>query len=91
LQSFSRFLRREQVLASYRRWRGVELSLQRIARHSPRFAPIADAMPAVLLHETSLLRGFEAFFPDLVTHVQSLHTNGHGVTGHGADDVHNED
>lgn len=91
LQSFSRFLQREHVLASYRHWRGVELSLQRIARRSPRFAPIAEAMPAVRFHETSLLRGFEAFFPNLVSYVQSLHINGHGVPGQGAGAAHTED
>jgi len=72
LQRFVNYMQREEVLAGYRYWQGVDLSFRRIAQRSSRFAPIANALPHAQRHEAALLEHFAAFFPELAGHVQML-------------------
>lgn len=67
LQRFSKFLQREEVLLGNLHFAGVEITLDRLSRRSPRFAPMAHGAAMARLHEPVLLTAFNEFFPELVS------------------------
>lgn len=66
LQRFTDFLQRENVLLGNQSYAGVELTLERLSRRSPRFAPMAQGAAVAMAHEAELLAAFELFFPELL-------------------------
>ena len=66
LQRFSHFLQRENVLLGNLHFSGVEITLERLSRRSPRFAPMALGADIARQHEPDLLNAFNGFFPDLM-------------------------
>jgi len=66
LQRFSDFLQDENVLLGNLHYTGVEITLERLSRRKPRFAPMALGAGIARQHEPALLDAFNAFFPDLV-------------------------
>jgi len=67
LQRFSRFLQRENILLGNLHYSGVEITLDRLSRRSPRFAPMAQGAAIARQNEAVLLAAFNEFFPELVT------------------------
>jgi len=66
LQRFAVFLQRENVLLGNRTYAGVELTLERLSRRSPKFAPMADGAAIAAQHEAKIYAAFNAFFPELL-------------------------
>lgn len=66
LQRFADFLQRENILLGNLEYAGVELTLQRLSRRSPKFAPMAQGAAVAAVNETEILDAFNAFFPDLL-------------------------
>ncbi len=66
LQRFADFLQKENVLLGNLHYSGVEITLQRLSRRSPRFLPIVDGAAMALEHEHELLAAFNTFFPELL-------------------------
>lgn len=66
LRRFSAFLQQEQILLGNLHYSGVEITLERLSRRSPRFAPMAHGAAVAKQHEADLLSAFNTFFPELV-------------------------
>ncbi len=66
LQRFIRFIQQENVLLGNLHFGGVELTLQRLSRRSPRFAPIAEGAAVAQKFDSELASGFHGFFPDML-------------------------
>jgi len=66
LQRFSKFLQREEILLGNLHFSGVENTLLRLSRRTPRFAPIAQGAAIARQHESMLFDAFNTFFPELV-------------------------
>ncbi len=66
LQRFSNFLQRENVLLGNLHFSGVEITLERLSKRTPRFAPMALGAGIARQHEAMLLEAFNEFFPDLI-------------------------
>ncbi len=66
LQRFSHFLQRENVLLGNLHYAGVEITLERLSRRTPKFAPMALGADIARQHEPILLAAFNEFFPELV-------------------------
>ena len=66
LQRFSELLQRENILLGNLQYAGVETTLERLSRRSPRFAPMAQGGAIARQHEAQILAAFNAFFPSLV-------------------------
>ena len=65
-------LKRENWLASYASVEGLAQTLDRVANYSPRFAPVADAMPDLLEHRAPFEEHFLSFYPEARQHATSL-------------------
>lgn len=72
LQRFAVFLQRENVLLGNQSYAGVEITLERISRRSPKFAPMTQGAAIALSHEAEILAAFEAFFPELLAKERAL-------------------
>jgi len=66
LQRFSHFLQQENILLGNLHYSGVELTLERLSRRTPRFAPMAQGAAIAKQNESVLLAAFNDFFPELV-------------------------
>ena len=66
LQRFSRFLQRENLLLGNLHFSGVEITLERLSKRSPKFAPLAQGATIAKQNEPVLLDAFNQFFPELV-------------------------
>lgn len=66
LQRFAAFLQRENVLLGNRSYKGVELTLERLSRRSPKFAPLASGAAIAAENEAQIAAAFDAFFPELL-------------------------
>jgi len=67
LQRFSRFLQSENILLANLHYSSVELTLERLSRRTPKFAPMAHGAAIAAQHEPALLAAFNEFFPELVS------------------------
>jgi len=67
LQRFSHFLQRENILLGNLNYSGVEITLERLSKRSPKFAPMAQGAAIAWQHEPTLLAAFNEFFPELVS------------------------
>lgn len=54
-------------LGHYGNFAGLDEVFRRVARRSPRFEPLARALPEVSRHRDRLAGAFDAFFPELVS------------------------
>jgi acyl carrier protein phosphodiesterase len=66
LQRLSDFLQKDGTLLGNLNFEGIEITLNRLARRSSRFAPLADGASVARAHETELSAGFHEFFPELL-------------------------
>lgn len=66
LQRFATFLQRENVLLGNQSYTGVEITLDRLSRRSPKFAPLAQGAAIAASNETRISAAFDAFFPELL-------------------------
>lgn len=65
LQRFADFLQRENILLGNLSYTGVEITLDRLSRRSPKFAPIAQGAAIAAANEAELSAAFDVFFPEL--------------------------
>lgn len=72
LQRFTEFLQRENILLGNLEFAGVELTLQRLSRRSPKFAPMAQGAHIAQQNEPVLLAAFNDFFPELLAKERAL-------------------
>lgn len=66
LQRFASFLQRENVLLGNQDYAGVEITLYRLSKRSPKFAPLAQGAAIAASNEAEISAAFDAFFPDLL-------------------------
>ena len=66
LQRFAAFLQRENVLLGNKRYSGVEITLDRLSRRSPKFAPLAQGAAIAAKFEAEISSAFDTFFPELL-------------------------
>lgn len=66
LQRFSQVLRRERILENNIELSSIELTLSRLSRRSPRFAPLAMGEAELEILRYQLQEPFESFYPDLL-------------------------
>lgn len=66
LQRFATFIERENVLLGNRSYRGVEITLDRLSRRSPKFGPLAQGAAIAAENEAEIVAAFEVFFPELL-------------------------
>ena len=66
LQRFATFLQRENVLLGNQSFTGVELTLDRLSRRSPKFAPLAQGAAIAASNEDEISNAFATFFPELL-------------------------
>lgn len=66
LQRFATFIQRENVLLGNRSYAGVEVTLDRLSKRSPRFGPLAQGAAIAAKNETVISGAFDAFFPELL-------------------------
>jgi len=71
LQRFSDFLQREKVLLGNLHYSGVEITLERLSKRTPKFAPMTQGAAIAKEHEAVLLATFNEFFPELVNRERS--------------------
>jgi len=66
LRRFSHFLQSENVLLGNLAYSGVEITIERLSRRSPKFSPMAQGAAVAKQNEAVLQVAFNDFFPELV-------------------------
>jgi len=66
LQRFATFIQSENVLLGNQRYAGVEITLNRLSRRSPKFGPLAQGAAIALKNEAVIAAAFDTFFPELL-------------------------
>jgi len=70
LQRFADFMQRDNILLGNLDFKGVELTLHRLSKRSPKFAPMALGAAIARQNEPILLAAFNEFFPELLAKEQ---------------------
>lgn len=66
LQRFATFIQSENVLLGNQRYAGVEITLNRLSRRSPKFGPLTQGAAIALKNEAVIAAAFDTFFPELL-------------------------